>query len=692
MIGLLTYFQAYRDVPAQEPSCAPVRSGAAIAFVCIASIWDLVRALSMGLLLAAPMWAAPPNVVLITIDTVRADHVGCYGDQRAHTPNLDSLAREGVLFRTVVSSVPLTFPSHCTIMTGSYPPVHGVRDNLGYTLGDSPPTLATLLKQQGYSTAAFVGAAVLDARRGLNRGFDTYSSPFQRKIGRDNPLVINLPELRRKAEDVVEDALRWMAEQPQHSSRPFFVWIHLYDPHSPYDPPPRFRTLVTKPYDGEIAYADFAMGEFLDDLKKRSLYDSTLIVAASDHGESFGEHDEYTHGYYIYDTTLLVPLIIKPPRGSGIAARKIDAPVRTIDIAPTVLQFLSIPTPPSMQGSGLLSLMLGKPATSATGAAYAESFYPTEFGSSGLRAFRTGRYKYIDAPKPELYDLVADPQELHNLYSTQRSTALELKRQFESLVTRITPKGPPRQSVASPGDVEMMASLGYVGTSNPVTQGTPGQPLPDPKDELKTYKVLNLTTQMATEGKCAGAVPLLTRLVQEQPGVFLGQITLAKCDLSLGKYEAADTALTSALRLQPENLEAKFYQGICQFQEGRFDDALASLQPLANAHPNEPYLHFYLGSVFEKTGSPEQALNEYQKCAALDPGFEVAVYKIGYFLAKNGKFAEAAAQFKKVAQMDPPNAQAHFNLALAYQKAGNEAAARPEFETACKLNQTMCQH
>ena len=637
-----------------------------------------------------PAWAAPPNVVLITIDTVRADHVGCYGYPQGHTPNLDALARAGVLFRTVVTAVPLTFPSHCSILTGTYPPEHGVRDNLGYTMGDMPPTLATVLKQHGYVTAAFVGAAVLDAKHGLNRGFDTYSSPFQRKMGRDNPMVLNLQDLRRPAEDVVADALHWMSAQPAHSPRPFFVWIHLYDPHTPYNPPPRFRALVPKPYDGEIAYADYAMGKFLDYLKQHSLYDSTLIVAASDHGESFGEHGEHTHGYFVYDTTLLVPLIIKPPRSAGITPRRVSPPVRTIDIAPTVLQFLGMPTAPSMQGNGLLSLILGKASGTGTGAAYAETFYPTEFETSGLRAIRTGRYKYIDAPKPELYDLAADPEELHNLYSTQKSTALELKGQFGSLVARITPKTPPKRPAASPGDVEELASLGYVGTSSVSIPGAPGPSLPDPKDELASYKALTRSTELAAEGKCSEAAPLLTSLVQERPALFVGQMTLAKCDLFLGKYEAADSALNAALRVHPDNLEAKFYRGISQFEEGRFSNALADLQPLAKAHPNEPYVHFYLGSVYEKDGAPAKALEEYQQCANVDPNFEVAVYKVGYFLARSGRFSEAAAQFKKVVDMDPPNAQAHFNLALAYQKSGNEAAARPEFATACKLDPARC--
>ncbi len=656
-----------------------IRTAPARAFV---ALW--------GLTLVTPGWSIGPNVVLITIDTVRADRVGCYGYRQARTPNLDALARGGVLFQTVVASVPLTLPSHCSILTGTYPPLHGVRDNLGYKLGDSPPTLAALLKRNGYITAAFVGADVLGAGRGLNRGFDTYSSPFRRKMGRDNPLVFNLQDLQRRAEEVVSDVLGWMSARPPSPSKPFFVWIHLYDPHTPYDPPPRFRTLLRDPYDGEIAYADDAIGKFFGYLKEHALYDPTLIIAASDHGESFGEHGEYTHGYFIYDTTLLVPLIIKPPLGSGITPHHIDAPVRIIDIAPTVLQFLGMPPASSMQGRGLLSLILGKSTTSPTSVAYCETYYPSEFGWSPLRALRSGRFKYIDAPKPELYDLVADPQETHNLYRTNRATALELKSQFESLVTRVTPREPPRRGTPSPADVELLASLGYVGTSSPILVGSAGQPLPDPKDELGTYKVLLSVAQMASQGKCARAIPLLTHLIQEQPALFLGHLTLAKCELATGKYEAAESALDSAVRLRPDNLEATFYRGICQFQEGRLNDSLSSLQSVAKTLHDEPYVHFYLGSIYEREGSTEQALAEFQRCAAIDPDFEVAVFKVGFYLAKDRKFADAIVEFKKVISMDPENASAHHNLALAYAKSGNDAAAQSEFGTACHLNASFC--
>ena len=581
----------------------------------------LAALLSIGLAMVVPAWSASPNVVLITIDTVRSDHIGCYGDRQAHTPTLDALASTGVMFRTAVAQVPLTLPSHCSIMTGANPPLHGVRDNLGYTLGDSPPTLATLLKQRGYATAAFVGAEVLDPRRGLNQGFETYSSPFRQKSGRNNPLIFNLQDVRRPAEEVVNDALHWMHAQPRGAGKPFFVWIHLYDPHQPYDPPEAFRSLLRDPYDAEIAYADDEVGKFLADLRQQSLYDGTLVIAAADHGEGLGDHGEKTHGYFIYDVTLLVPLIIKPPAGAGIPPRRVDTPVRLIDIAPTVLQLLGVPPAPSMQGSSLLSLMMGKATTSPTNVAYSETFYPSEFGWSPLRSIRNGHYKYIGAPKPEMYDLTTDPQETRNLYQIKHAVALELKSQFDSLVARITPKLTPRQTPVSPEDAQMLASLGYFAASNgpgagqsghnglpffpstymlPPGSGRPGQSMRDPKDELATYKLLTASTQLAGQGQCAQAVPMLTRLTQEEPSLFIGQTTLGKCDLAMGKYPAAESNLNAALRLRPDNPEAKFYQGICQFQQGRLKEAQAHLEPLAKVLPNEPYLHFYLGGIYER--------------------------------------------------------------------------------------------
>jgi tetratricopeptide (TPR) repeat protein len=236
----------------------------------------------------------------------------------------------------------------------------------------------------------------------------------------------------------------------------------------------------------------------------------------------------------------------------------------------------------------------------------------------------------------------------------------------------------------------MLASLGYIATSDPISVGNPGLSLPDPKDELGTYKALLSATHLASEGKCAAAIPSLARLTQEQPALFLGHMTLAKCSLATGRYAAAELTLDVAARLRPDNLEVKFYRGICQFQKGRLKESLATLQAVAEVLRDEPYLHFYLGSIYEREGTSEQALVEFQKCAAINPNFEVAVFKVGYYLAKSEKFPEAIVQFKKVIAMDPENALAHSNLALAYAKSGNDAAAQPEFEAACHLNSSYC--
>jgi tetratricopeptide (TPR) repeat protein len=513
-------------------------------------------------------------------------------------------------------------------------------------------------------------------------------------MGTDNPLVMNLQELQRRAEDVVGDAVRWMNAQSSGSGNPFFVWIHLYDPHTPYDPPARFRALVSSAYDGEITYADYAVGKFLRYLKDHDLYGSALIVMTSDHGESLGEHGEYTHGYFIYDTTLLVPLIIKLPAVRGQAAHRgfsqpIETPVRSIDIAPTMLQLLGLHSEPSMQGNSLLSLMKGKAPTSSTFTAYCESYYPTEFGWSALRALRDQRFKYIDAPKPELYDLHADPHELHNLYGERRALAAELSAQFASLVAKITPHVPANRT-NTPADLELLASLGYVGTSTPSLAANSRRNLSDPKDQLATYKALSSAAQMSAEGNCASAVPLLTRLTEEQPSLFLGYLTLGKCELATGKLNAAQQTLDSAIRLQPANLEARFYKGICQFQAGRLEQSWSSLESVAKALPDEPYVHLYLGLIAEQAEKPDKALAEFLACENLDPYLEVAVYKAGYLLAKAGRFRDATVQFQKVIALDPNNAAAHRNLGLAYARSGDEAAARSEFDAACRLNAAMC--
>jgi arylsulfatase A-like enzyme/Flp pilus assembly protein TadD len=641
----------------------------------------------LSLMAMAPCWAKSPNVVLITIDTLRADRVGCYGYKPARTPTLDALAREGVWFRTVVAPAPLTFPSHCSILTGTYPPTHGVRDNLGYTLS-STQTLARILKSHQYAAGAFVGAYVLDASRGLNQGFDTYSSPFRVKAASPDTLVRNLQYLRRPAEAVVADALEWLQRKGES---PFFMWVHLYDPHTPYDPPARFRALLQDPYDGEIAYADYALGRLIDYLKANRLYEGTLIIATSDHGESFGEHGEYSHGYFIYDTTLLVPLILKPPGQTVVPSHRIDRPVRSIDIAPTILQFAGAPILSTMQGASLVALVLGKSDVVASRAAYAESYYPNEFGWSALRCLREERFKFIDAPKPELYDLVHDPAEVHNVYSGHRAVALALKAELERISARLKPQQAAPAPSASQMDVELLRSLGYVGMASPIPPSATQRSLPDPKDKLTVYKVLSAATEQAYRGEYRRAATSLDSLVQKEPSLFPAFLLLAKCRLALGEFDAAENALSVASHLRPEEPEVRFYKAVCDYNRGRMEAARSAFELIAETRSEEPFVHLYLGVIHQREGRPEAALAEFRKAVQIFPDFEEARYKIGFILARMGNYAEAIEEFKKVCSLDPTNAQAHYNLGLAYARTGDVAEARQERATACSLKPALCE-
>ncbi len=353
--------------------------------------------------------AAPDaNAILITVDTLRSDHLECYGYRGVRTPAINLLAVDGVRFEQDISQAPLTLPSHCSILTGMWPRSTGVRDQAGFTLSPDRPRLAAVLKMAGFQTAAFAGSSILNAETGLGQGFDAYTNV--------SPAIGGAPGaegLERRGDQVMADALRWIQE-PGRRAR-FFAWIHLFDPHTPYSPPEPYRTeYKTSPYDGEIAFVDSQIGRLCTELQAKGLYDKTLIVFTSDHGEGLGEHGEEAHGFFLYDSTLRVPLIVKFPE-SRWKGRVVGDQVRGIDLAPTILDALGIAAPPRMQGRTLMKLAAGEQA-GAPPAAFSETYYPYyHFGWSPLIAIRAGSYKYVQAPKPELYDLSADRGETNNL-------------------------------------------------------------------------------------------------------------------------------------------------------------------------------------------------------------------------------------------------------------------------------------
>src|SRR6202521_1163173 len=472
-----------------------------------------------------------PSVILITVDTLRADHVGCYGAQTVKTPTLDALARDGVVFERAISQVPLTWPSHAVILTGTYPFQNGVQDFTGQPLAQQFRTLAQAFKQAGYATGAVVSAFVLDRSWGLARGFDFYDDAFSAETFEQKDIGL----VDRRAGESVAHAIAWLKKTPR---RPFFLWLHLYDPHSPYDPPEPYRTEYRSHlYDGEIAYADHELGNLMSWLKQNHLYDSSLIVALSDHGESLGEHGEDEHGFFVYNATVHVPLIVKPPAGSGVAAGRHGEPVETTAVAPTLLQLAGVKDSvdtiyAQFQAHALLGTMLGtKSATNQEGRwpanqtanqapqeqAYRARFYPfSSFGWSPLHALESERFHLIEAPKPELYDLESDPGETRNIAAQHPATVAVLREKMQTLLAH----NPfTRQDTGagnlSPDAQEKLRALGYFGFRAAVSPESLKKGLADPKDKLWEFNSI-LKAQDAFQRKEDDQAEALLTEVQQR--------------------------------------------------------------------------------------------------------------------------------------------------------------------------------
>jgi arylsulfatase A-like enzyme len=431
--------------------------------------------LAAGALAALWGWTAtyripvPKGVVVITLDTTRADRLSPYGFMNVSLPHLERLAREGVIFDQATSVAPLTLPAHTSLFTGLLPPHHGVRDNADTPLEDSYATLAEALLSRGFRTGAFVGSVVLAPDRGLRQGFEQYQGVGE--TVRDTPAG-----RQRTADKVMDDAIRWLDTIKE--SR-FLLWTHLYDPHRPYDPPEPYRSMYGhNPYVGEIAFADSQIGRLLAALDERHLLDRTMVVVTADHGESLGAHGERDHGIFLYEDVVRVPLIV---RGPGLQPSRVGEVVRLTDLMPTILDSLGVPSP-RLDGVSLVDLMTGR-QTGLDLEAYSESLYPERLGWSPLRALRRGQFKLIDAPRPELYDLDEDPFEERNIYETRLAAPIAARL---AEVARGTARGTDRHATVAPELQARLSALGYLSSS---VKRDPSKPrsLPDPKDCIGSY-------------------------------------------------------------------------------------------------------------------------------------------------------------------------------------------------------------
>ncbi|HKW65777.1 MAG TPA: sulfatase-like hydrolase/transferase [Terriglobales bacterium] len=639
-------------------------------------------------------WAEPANVILITLDTTRADRMGFLGSSRGLTPNLDALARQSAVFLRAYSQVPLTTPSHATILTGTYPQFNHVSD-LGSPLEKGLPYLPEILRRQGYRTAAFVGSQVLDPKSasapGFNRGFDTYDAPFHaRRPGEDR-----YHSIERRGMEVVEQALGWLNRRPRG---PFFLWLHFYDPHDPYDPPPPFKTqYASSPYDGEIAYVDSAVGRLLAALRTRGLYQHTLLVVVADHGEAFGEHGELSHGLFLYDDTLHVPLLMKLP-GTRARHLAIESRVGLVDIAPTLLQELGISPPPAMQGASLLQLMKGVAGQATTTARsglaartpdrpeYAETDYPHRaFGWSSLRSWRAGKYLYIDAPERELYDQTTDPGDLHNLAGSAPAVADAMAAQLETF-RRKTFRTGGAQTALTPQQAAQLQALGYVtsGSSKPEEEEKRGA---DPKEKVGISNSLHRALLETEEQQYRDAIPLLEQVLQAEPGIAIANLQLGRAWNSLGEYAKAVPCLQKAVELTPQSVDAHYELGAALGEMGDWEGSAKQMQAALAQEPNSDELHFYLGSAYEESGRIADAMKEYQAATRLNPDNYRANLLLGRLLAMQNRAAEALPYLKKAVQLQPNSADAHKFLGNVYTVLGDEAKARQEQDQAQRLQQ-----
>jgi arylsulfatase A-like enzyme/tetratricopeptide (TPR) repeat protein len=618
------------------------------------------------------------NLVVITLDTTRADRIGAYGARDIETPALDRLADEGVLFEQAVSAAPLTLPAHSSIFTGRYPPEHGVRDNGGFFLAPDQTTMAELLKARGYKTGAFVAAYVLAAKWGINQGFDTYVDDFDLSQTR----ALSLSAIQRPANEVLDQALPWIE---QAASAPFFAWIHLYDPHSPYRPPEPFAARYKDhPYNGEIAFVDSQISRLITVLRTRNLYERTVVVVMGDHGESLGEHGEAAHGFFVYNSVTHVPFIVRTPF-SLTAHRRVADPVRSVDVLPTVLDLIGAPSAAGISGVSLVPLMTG--AKTELGLdAYSEAMYPLHhYGWSDLHALRSGRYKVIDAPRPELYDVDRDPAETINLFGDRRVLGDRMIGQLRTIESGFT-----RTAAAMPAaDVdpearERLAALGYVGTFV-ATASDPRGGRADPKDKIELFNKLNTATDLSkeregnAEASFARVMALLTEVIKEDNQVIDAWFMRGTQYLAHGDLEKAIDDFKHALVLKPDYDLAVSNLAQAYRRMGNDEAALAGFERYLTLDPRDPFVQYQMGEIWLDRGDLLRAETLFRRALDVDPSVVAAKNALGVIALQRGDLVTSERLIREALAAKPTLRLAHFNLALLAEAHGDIRTAEREY-------------
>jgi arylsulfatase A-like enzyme/cytochrome c-type biogenesis protein CcmH/NrfG len=589
---------------------------------------------------AAPAKAPPPDILLITIDTLRADHVHCYGYNHGATPALDALAKDGVRFTQAFTASPITNSSHASILTGLLPGSHGVTD-FGVPLAATHPTVAELLKPRGYHSGAFIGAVILDSKTlapGFDRGFDFYDnfpehSSTKSRWGR----------LERRGMDVVAHAEKWMSAHP---AGPHFMWVHLYDPHDPYEPPPPYSQIYkTHLYDGEIAYADSALAHFVAYLKTGGKYRNAAIVVVGDHGEGLGEHHEETHGIFLYDSTTHVPLIVKLP-GEVSAGTVVAAQVRTVDIVPTLLELAGAPAAERRDGESLKPYFAGNNETNRP--AFGETDYPLRFGWAPLRSVRSEGNKLIEAPRPELYDLKSDAAELSNQYEPGNARVEKMRSMLAEVRAREGPQDAPANALS----------------------------LPDPKDKIEEQNLLHAAMLAAEDDRPGDARKALETVLGLDPKSPTALRQLGELELHAGDYSQAAQHLKSAMEVRPEDATAAFYAGQALQRVHDAAGARDALEASLKLTPGQFPARVLLGQVYLNLKDAKAAEDQFEAALLLQSNSAEAQIGLADAQLSEGKFAEAAQALETLSKAQPKNAAVFESLAKAYSSLGKKAEAQ----------------
>lgn len=625
---------------------------------------------------------AARHLVVVTIDTLRADRLGVYGSRDVATPALDRIAREGAMAAEATAHVPSTRPSHVNLFTGLLPTETGIRDNVSPAVPPDTPLLAEVLKGAGFTTAAFVSSVVLDPASGLSRGFDTYGARFEARPGEAQ----FLNTMQKKGDVTTREALKWLEGATGSAERRLFLWLHLYDPHDPYDPPqPYASRYAGRPYDGEVAFSDELVGRLDQALTQCALREDTLLVVTSDHGEGLGEHGETLHGFFAYQSTLRIPLLL---RGPGIApGTRLEQTVRIVDVFPTVLDLLDVPAPRGARfaGTSLGPAMRGQ-ARVVEPVTYAESLVPRlHFGWSDLRVAREGRWKYIQAPRPELYDLGADPGEATNVASAQPARMAALRAALGRFLEQ--ERQPPAAASASTEELEKLAALGYVGGGPPpVDTSAPGA---DPKDKVEDFQFASESIReglLRFQGEdYAASVARFQDVLRRGIATFEIHFYLARALFAMRRFPEAAQHFEEATRRAPVHAEA--WEGMARAlsASGHAQAALAALRRGEAALPGDPGLRAARARLLRHLGRAEEARAAYEAALPLAPKSATLRLELGELLRDMGRPQEAIARLREAVELEPQSAEAWSALGTTLGGSGRLSEAEKSFQEALRL-------